>query len=109
MEDNLHNDAVCEPASSLTSGMSESLRGSGLLSQVRDLSHNDKACLIRYIYATDELDVGVFGELNDDCQPYTIDELNARIDEAEEEMDRGEGKTFEEMMAGFKQQLLWLK
>ncbi len=38
-----------------------------------------------------------------------MEELNARIDEAEAEMDRGEGKTFEEMMSGFKQQLLWLK
>ncbi len=37
---------------------------------------------------------------------YTIEELTARIDEAEEEIDRGEGKTFEEMMNGFKQQLL---
>lgn len=38
-----------------------------------------------------------------------MEELNARIDEAEAEIDRGEGKTFEEMMSGFKQQLLWLK
>ena len=40
---------------------------------------------------------------------YTIEELNARIDEAEEEIDRGEGKSFDEMMAGFREKLLWLK
>ena len=50
-----------------------------------------------------------FEELNDDQQPYTMDELNARIDEAEEEIDRGDGKSFEEMMAGFRKELLWLK
>lgn len=40
---------------------------------------------------------------------YTIEELNARIDESEKEITRGEGKTFEEMMNGFKKELLWLK
>ena len=38
-----------------------------------------------------------------------MEELNARIDEAEEEMERGEGKSFEEMMNGFRHDLLWLK
>ena len=50
----------------------------------------------------------MFEELNDDQQPYTMEELNARIDEAEEEIDRGEGKSFDEMMAGFRVKLLWL-
>lgn len=109
MEKNSHNDVVCEPAASLLYGMSESLRNSGLLSQVRGLSHEDKACLIRYIYEIDEQDADAYNEIKDDNQPYTMEELNARIDEAEAEMDRGEGKTFEEMMSGFKQQLLWLK
>ena len=40
-------------------------------------------------------------------QPYTMEELNARIDEAEEEIERGEGKSFDEMMAGFRKELLW--
>lgn len=44
-----------------------------------------------------------------DKQPYTIEELNARIDEAEAGMERGEGKTYEEMMDGFREKLLWLK
>jgi hypothetical protein len=38
-----------------------------------------------------------------------MEEINSRLDEAEEEIDRGEGKSFEEMMAGFKEKLLWLK
>jgi len=50
-----------------------------------------------------------FEELNDDQPPCTLEELNARIDEAEAEIERGEGKTFEEMMNGFRQELLWLK
>ena len=40
---------------------------------------------------------------------YTIEELNARIDEAEEGIEKGEGKSFEEMMNGFRRELLWLK
>ena len=98
-----------EPAAALTYGMSDELRNSDLLHQVRNLSHEDKACLIRYIYSVDEPNAEVFEELEDDACPYTMEELNARIDEAEEEIDRGEGKTFEEMMAGFKEELLWLK
>ena len=41
--------------------------------------------------------------------PYTIEELNARIDEAEQEIDCGGGKSFDDMMAGFRKELLWLK
>ena len=46
-----------------------------------------------------------------DCElgPYTMDELNSRIDEAEKEIERGEGKPFEKMMNGFRNDLLWLK
>ena len=50
-----------------------------------------------------------FDNLQDDETPYTMDELNARIDEAELEIERGEGKSFEEMMSVFKQQMTWLK
>lgn len=37
--------------------------------------------------------------------PYTMEELNARIDEAEAEIERNEGKTFSEMMNGFRKEL----
>lgn len=50
-----------------------------------------------------------YNELAHGEQPYTMAELNARIDETEAEIDRGEGKSFEEMMNGFKKELLWLK
>ena len=103
------SDFASEPEAALTYGMSDELRNSGLLSQVRNLSHEDKACLIRYIYITDKPETTSFEELEDDQCPYTMEELNARIDEAEEEIDRGEGKSFEEMMAGFREKLLWLK
>ena len=93
----------------MTYGMSDELRNSGLLSLVRNLSHEDKTSLIRYIYITDNPDTTPFEELKDDQCPYTMEEINARIDEAEEEMDRGEGKSFEEMMASFREKLLWLK
>ena len=98
-----------EPAAALTYGMSDELRNSDMLSRVQGLSHEDKACLIRYIYGTDKPDATSFEEINDEQSPYTIEELNARIDEAEKDIDRGEGKSFEEMMAGFRKQLLWLK
>ena len=55
------------------------------------------------------LTYGMSAELRESEQPYTIAELNARIDETEAEIDRGEGKSFEEMMNGFKKELLWLK
>jgi len=50
----------------------------------------------------------LFENFNDGQPPYTVEELNARIDEAELEMDRGEGKTFSEMMNGFRKELLWM-
>ncbi len=98
-----------EPVSSLTYGMSEGLRNSGLLGLVSTLSQEDKTRLIRYIRQTENLGLEAWEEIDDPLPPYSMEELNARIDEAEEEIDRGEGKTFDEMMDGFKQQLLWLK
>ncbi len=100
---------VNEPISVATYGMSDKLRNSGILDAVNDLSHEDKSCLIRYIHETDEAGSSEFVDLDDNHVPYTIEELNARIDEAEAEMDRGEGKTFEDMMNGFREELLWLK
>lgn len=78
------DNVVQEPASALTYGMSAELR-------------------------KEEPNAGYYEELVDNQQPYTMEELNARIDEAEEEIDRGEDKSFEEMMSGFKKELLWLK
>ena len=102
-------DTACETAATLTYGMSPALRDGGLLKKVDSLSHQDRAFLIRYIRQTDEQDMNQWEDLDDDLAPYTMEELNARIDEAEDDIERGEGKSFEEMMDGFKQQLLWLK
>jgi hypothetical protein len=107
MNDNTHKDMASEPIA-MTYGMSADLRNSGLLNEVQNLSREDKHCLVRYLYDTNEDGLNNFEELNDNQQPYTMEELNARIDEAEEEIERGEGKSFDEMMAGFRKELLWL-
>ena len=109
MNNNSKKDIASEPAATLTYGMSATLRDSDLLGKVSNLSYKDKTCLIRYIRQTDDQGQNEWEEMDDESSPYTMEELNARIDEAEEEIARGEGKSFEEMMDGFKQQLLWLK
>ena len=97
-----------EPAA-LTYGMSQELRDSGLLSMIQELSHEDKKCLIRFIHETDTDGFDEMDDLDYNLSPYTMDELNARIDEAEKEIEQGGGKSFEEMMNGFRNDLLWLK
>ena len=108
MNNKSHDDLVSEPAT-VTYGMSEDLRNSKILSEVDRLSRKDKECLVKYIFETEETGLEAFDVFNDDLQPYTIEELNARVDEVEEEIERGEGKSFQEMMEGFKKELLWLK
>jgi two-component SAPR family response regulator len=102
------NPIVKEPAA-LTYGMSSELRDSDLLVKIQDLSHEDKRCLIRFIHETDTVGFDEMDDLDYDLNPYTMDELNSRIDEAEKEIERGEGKSFDEMMNGFRRELLWLK
>ena len=103
------SDMASEPSAALTYGMSYQLRESGLLDAVSRLSREDKKCLIRYIHGTEEPDAEQFENIEDNRTPYTMEELNARIDEAEIAIDKGEGKSFEEMMDGFRNELLWLK
>ena len=88
-------------------GMSAELRDSGLLNMINNLSSKDKTCLIRYIHGMEDADQKLFEDISDDTQPYTMEELNARIDEAEVEIENGGGKSFKEMMDGFKQELLF--
>ena len=99
---------VKEPAA-LTYGMSAELAESDLLLKIRDLSRDDKKCLIRYLHQIDDQVDKEMEFLDYNPEPYTIEELNARIDEAEEGIEKGEGKSFEEMMNGFRRELLWLK
>ena len=113
MEDNSRKGQECgftasEPAA-LTYDMSPELRDSGLLMKIRDLSHKDKKCLIRYLHEVDNADSDEMDDLDYNLSPYTKEELDARIDEAEKEIERGEGKSFEDMMNGFRSELLWLK
>ena len=42
-------------------------------------------------------------------QPYTIEELDARINEAEAQFDRGEYKTHEQFMDELKEEFSWLR
>jgi hypothetical protein len=41
--------------------------------------------------------------------PYSLDELQARIDEGEAQFERGECKTHEQLMAELKEEFSWLK
>ena len=107
MNNKTHDDSVSEPAA--VYGMSHELRNSSLLSEVGKLSRKDKECLVKYIFETEETGLEDYDAFNDDQQPYTLEELNARIDEVEQEIERGEGKSFQEMMEGFKKELLWLR
>ena len=54
MSDNTHKDMASEPIA-MTYGMSSSLRKSKLLNDVQKISREDKYCLVRYLYDTDEI------------------------------------------------------
>ena len=107
--DNKTEDSMASEPTAQTYGMSETLIESGILNKVRDLSHEDKSLLVRYIYGSEAAGVEDFADFANEGLPYTMDELNARIDEAEAGIERGEGKSFGEMMDGFRKELLWLK
>ena len=92
-----------------TYGMSTELRNSDILPRICNLSQSDKKSLIQFIYQTADPDAELFDSLHDERAPYSLDELNARVDEAEAEIGRGEGKSFVEMMKDFRKELLWLK
>ena len=102
-------DFASEPAVASTYGMSAELRNSGLLNAVQALSSEDKTYLVRYIHSTEEPNANEFEEVHDEDLPYTMEELNARIDEVEAEIAQGHGKSFDEMKDDLKKKLLWLK
>ena len=70
-------------------------------------SVEEPAALTYRMSAEEDADQKLFEDISDDTQPYTMEELNARIDEAEVEIENGGGKSFKEMMDGFKQELLF--
>lgn len=107
-----YNDKVCEPVA-MTYGMSDSLVNSGLLTQIRDLSIQDKRCLIGYItqaVACEEADdEEEWDSYNNDLPPYTLEELYARIDESHQQYLRGEIITEEEVREELKREFPWLR
>lgn len=103
---------VSEPMA-MTYGMSDELRNSDLLSRISDLSFNDKQCLIRYI--SEEVEVeGLEDDEWDsqdasDLEPYTLDELYARIEASEEDIRKGNVLTAQESRELLKKEFLWLQ
>lgn len=105
-------DKVCDQIA-MTYGMSDSLLNSGLLSQISGLSTQDKQCLIRYI--SEEVEVEQLEEDEWDLQdtsnlePYTLEELHARIAESHQQYLRGEYKTELEVREELKREFPWLQ
>lgn len=103
---------VAEPVA-MTYGMSDELRNSDLLTRISSLSLSDKQCLMRYI--SEEVEVEGLEEDEWDRQdttalePYTLDELYARIEESHAEYLRGEVLTAEEAREELKSEFLWLQ
>ena len=103
---------VCEPMA-MTYGMSDYLVNSGLLTQISDLSMEDKRCLMGYIAQEvsceeDDDDDVDWDAMDSDLPPYTLEELYARIDESHQQYLRGEYVTAEESDAMLKKEFLWL-
>ncbi len=103
---------VSEPLA-MTYGMSDHLVNSGLLTQISELSTRDKQCLISYI--SEEVEVEKMEEDEwdsqdtSDLEPYTLDELYARIEESHAAYLRGEALTAEEAREQLRKEFLWLR
>ena len=112
MKEGTKGTMAAEPVA-MTYGMSDMLRNSDLLQRISGLSTKDKKCLIRYIseeVEVDELDEDEW-DLQDtsDLEPYTLDELYARIQESHEQYLRGEYYTAEQSNELLKEKYLWLQ
>ena len=101
MEDNnkyIANKAA--EAMAMTYGMSDELLASDLLPRISNLRLSDKQCIISYI--SEEVEVERLEEDEwdrqdtSDLQPYTLDELYARIEESEEDIRNGRVMTEQE-------------
>ena len=100
--------------SDLTNGMSDELLQSDLLSRISVLSLNDKQCLIRYI--SEEVEADQMGEEDpwetqdtSDLEPYTLEELYARIEESEKAIREGRVLTAEEAREELRKEFPWLR
>ena len=111
-KDNYPGTKAAEPLA-MTYGMSDELRNSDLLTRISNLSISDKQCLIRFI--SEEVEVDQLEEDEWDRQdttglePYTLDELYARIQQSEEEIRLGKIKTEQEVREELRSEFLWLQ
>ena len=112
MEDGTKGTMAAEPMA-MTYGMSDELRNSDLLDRISNLSTQDKQCLIRYISEEVEIEGLEEDEWDrqdtSDLQPYTLDELYARLQESHEQYLRGEYYTAEQSNVLLKEKYLWLQ
>ena len=109
--ENKYSNHVSEPIA-MTYGMSDELRNSDILSRISGLSISDKRCLIGYIseevekenLEEDEWDL----QDTSDLEPYTLDELYARIEESHQAYLRGEVLTAKEAREELRKEFPWL-
>ena len=112
MEYNNISDRWAETAA-MTYGMSDELLRSGLLERIDSLSTSDKRCIISYI--SEEVEVASLEEDEWDredtsgLEPYTLDELYARIEASEEDIRNGRVLTVEESRTQLREKFLWLQ
>ena len=103
---------AAEPAA-MTYGMSQELLNSGILDRVSRLSASDKRCLMRYISEDVAKSMETSDEWDnwnsDNIMPYSIEELQARIEEAETQYQKGEYYTAAESNRLLKEKYLWLQ
>ena len=112
MEEGKKRTIATEPTA-MTYGMSDELRNSDLLDRINGLSIKDKQCLIRYI--SEEVEVEELEEDEwdrqdtSDLEPYTLDELYARIEASEEDIRNGRVLTVEQSREQLRKGFLWLQ
>lgn len=112
MEEGKKRTIATEPTA-MTYGMSDILLGSDLLQRISGLSTKDKRCLISYIseeVGAEEMEEDEWDQQDtSDLEPYTLDELYARIQESEDQISRGEYFTEEEVRKELREEFLWLQ
>ena len=112
-KDTNNNRTMAAEPVAMTYGMSDELRNSDLIDRISRLSLSDKQCLVRYI--SEEVEVESLEEDEWDRQdtsglePYTLDELYARIEASEEDIRNGRVLTEEEVRKELKEEFLWLQ
>ena len=93
--------------------MGQSQRNSDILSRISELSINDKRCLIGYISEEVEIESLEEDEWDrqdtSDLEPYTLEELYARIEESEKDIREGRVLTAKEAREELRKEFPWLR